>query len=70
MINYRCLSDQEVIALAETLEFIPQALSQELLHRLRRAQSGQGERKGDVIIATHWFTRTTNPGEKYVWIEI
>ena len=38
MINYRCLSDQEVIALAETLEFIPQALSQELLHRLRRVQ--------------------------------
>jgi hypothetical protein len=59
--NYRMMSDREVVSRAETLDVIPQDLAHELLHRLRRSGSSKGEREGSLIIATHWFTGTTDP---------
>lgn len=63
--NYRALSDKEVIARAETLTVIPQDLAHELLYRLKRTGAGMGSRE-DVIVPTYWYTGTPRKGPHHV----
>ena len=58
--NYRTMSDKEVVAQAETFSVIPQDLAQEMLYRLRRS-GNKGEREGPLIIATSALAGMANP---------